>query len=149
VLTLYGRALLQDGDIDGAEQTFALASRRYPIEPTAFLLYASTAERQNHTDAARTALIRYGSIATDEEDFSARAARIAALSLRLNDAPSAVHWLEQAASGRPNDVKLLALLAEAQLRAGDRDTARTTIARGLDKDPQNTALINLKVKSQK
>jgi tetratricopeptide (TPR) repeat protein len=148
VLTLYGRALLQDGDVDGAEQTLQQAINRYPIEPTAFLLYASTAEKQNHLDAARGALILYGSVVSDDRDFTGRAARIAALSLRLNDPDTAVDWLDRAASASPNDMKLLALLADAELRAGDSEAANATIARGLQKDPTNAALRNLKVRSE-
>src|SRR5207247_1259775 len=41
VLTLYGRALLQEGDVEAAERTLQLATSRYPIDPSAFLLYAS------------------------------------------------------------------------------------------------------------
>ena len=148
VLTLYGRALLQDGDVDGAEQTLQQATKRYPIDPAAFLLYASTAEKQNHLDAAREALILYGSIVSDDRDFAGRAARIAALSLRLNDPDTAVDWLDRAASASPGDSRLLALLAEAELRAGDSEAANATIARGLQKDPTNAALKNLKVRSE-
>jgi hypothetical protein len=38
---------------------------------------------------------------------------------------------------------LLASLAEAQLRAGDRAAAQRTIASGLEKDPKSAALIAL------
>jgi tetratricopeptide (TPR) repeat protein len=148
VLTLYGRALLQDGDVDGAEQTLQQAIKRYPIDPAAFLLFASTAEKQNHFDAAREALILYGSIVSDDRDFAGRAARIAALSLRLNDPDTAVDWLDRAASASPGDLRLLALLADAELRAGDSEAANATIARGLQKDPTNAALKNLKVRSE-
>ena len=148
VLTLYGRALLQDGDVDGAEQTLQQAIKRYPIDPAAFLLYASTAEKQNHLDGAREALILYGSIVSDDRDFAGRAARIAALSLRLNDPDTAVDWLDRAASASPGDPRLLALLADAELRAGDAEAANATIARGLQKDPTNAALKNLKVRSE-
>lgn len=148
VLTLYGRALLQDGDVDGAEQTLQQATKRYPVDPAAFLLYASTAEKQNHLDAAREALILYGSIVSDDRDFAGRAARIAALSLRLNDPDTAVDWLDRAASASPGDLRLLALLADAELRAGDSEAASATIARGLQKDPTNAALRNLKVRSE-
>ena len=148
VLTLYGRALLQDGDVDGAEQTLQQAIKRYPIDPAAFLLYASTAEKQNHLDGAREALILYGSIVSDDRDFAGRAARIAALSLRLNDPDTAVDWLDRAASASPGDLRLLALLADAELRAGDSEAANATIARGLQKDPTNAALKNLKVRSE-
>jgi tetratricopeptide (TPR) repeat protein len=148
ILTLYGRALLQDGDVDGAEQTLQQAIKRYPIDPAAFLLYASTAEKQNHLDGAREALILYGSIVSDDRDFAGRAARIAALSLRLNDPDTAVDWLDRAASASPGDLRLLALLADAELRAGDSEAANATIARGLQKDPTNVALRSLKLKTE-
>jgi tetratricopeptide (TPR) repeat protein len=116
VLTLYGRALLQEGDFESAERTLQLATSRYPIEPSAFLFYASAAERQNHVDAARAALIRYGAIVSGESDFPSRAARIAALSLRLNDPETAMRWLEQAVSASPTDVALQARLTNLKLR---------------------------------
>jgi len=115
VLALYGRALLQDGDIDGAERTLQLATSRFPIDPNAFLLYAETAERQNHIDAARAALIRYGSVVSREADFPARAAHIAALSLRMNDTDTAIRWLDRAASANPADTRLLAQLASLRV----------------------------------
>ena len=149
VLTLYGRALLQDGDLEGAERTLQQAINHYPIDPAAFLLYASTAEKLNHIDAARGALILYGSVVSDDREFPVRAARIAALSLRLNDPDTAVEWLDRAASASPNDVKLLVLLADAELKAGDAEAAVATIARGLSKDPNNAALQALKVRSQR
>jgi len=147
VLTLYGRALLQEGENEAAEHTLQQATSRYPIEPAAFLLYASAAERQNHLDAARNALILYGSVVPEDRDFPARASRIAALSLRLNDPDTAVEWLDQASSASPNDTKLIALLAEAQLKAGDTEAASASIERGLAKDPVNAALRSLKLRA--
>lgn len=143
ILVLYGRALLQNGDLEAAERTLQQATTRFPVEPSAFLLYASTAERQTHLDAARDALIRYGGLVSSDPDFVSRASRIAALSLRLNDERTAVSWLAQAASASPGDLRLVAALADAQLRAGDQSAAATTIARGLEKDPQNAALLAL------
>lgn len=140
VLTLYGRALLQDGDVDRAERTLQEATTRAPVEPAAFLLYATAAEKQNHFDAARTALIQYGGLAPDAGEFSARAAHIAQLSLKMNEAGAAVDWLRKATLASPNDNRMLAALAEAQIRAGDRAAARATIARGLEREPQNAAL---------
>ena len=139
-LTLYGRALLRDGQLERAEQTLQQATLRYPLDPSAFLYYASAAERQNHLDAARDALIDYGSVTADDAQFVSRATRIAALSMRLDDPASAARWLQQAADANPAEVRLLASLAEAQFKAGDRDAARATIARGLDIDPDQTAL---------
>src|SRR4029077_13390638 len=37
-LTLYGRALLQEGDIDGAEHALQQATLRFPVDPQAFVL---------------------------------------------------------------------------------------------------------------
>jgi uncharacterized protein HemY len=65
------------------------------------------------------------------------------LSLRLNDVAAGVEWLKRAAAASPNDVRVLAALADAQARAGDRDAAKATVARGLESDPANTALLAL------
>ncbi|MBI4485314.1 MAG: tetratricopeptide repeat protein [Acidobacteria bacterium] len=142
-LTLYGRALLRDGEADVAERTLQQAIARAPIEPTAFLFYAAAAERQNHLEEARQALISYGALVADDPELVARATRIATLSLRLDDVNAAVDWLQRAASVSPNDVKLLASLADAQLKADDREAARATIASALEKDPKNLALAAL------
>ncbi len=142
-LMLYGRALMEEGDTDGAERALQQATTRYPVDPAAFLSYASTAEAQNRLDAARQALIQYGVLASSEGDLAARAARIAALSLRLNDPRTAVAWLSRATSSNPNDVPLIAALADAQIRAGDRVAAQATLAHALDKDPKNPQLIAL------
>lgn len=139
-LTLFGRALLRDGQIERAEQTLRQATTRFPVDPSAFLFYATAAERQNHPDAARHALVDYGSLVADDAQLAARAEKIASLSLRLDDPVTAARWLERALQARPGDVRLLAALGEAQLRAGDRDGARSTVARGLVIDPEHQAL---------
>jgi tetratricopeptide (TPR) repeat protein len=139
-LTLYGRALLRDDQLDRAEQTLQQATERYPLDPSAFFYYAAAAERQNHLDAARRALIDYGSLLADDAQFVARVTKIAALSARLNDPASAAHWLQLAVEANPTDVRLIASLGEAQFKAGDRDAARATVARGLDLEPDQPAL---------
>src|SRR5207247_8067993 len=141
ILTLYGRALLQDGNTEAAERALEQATLRHPVDPASFLFYATAAERQNHLDAARHALIAYGALVPNDADVAARATRIATLSLRLNDAPAASEWFERAASARPTDVRLLASLADAPLRAGPHRAARATVARGLEKDPNNAPLL--------
>jgi tetratricopeptide (TPR) repeat protein len=143
ILTLYGRALLQDGQIEAAEQTLEQATQRYPVDPSAFLFYSNAAEQQNHLVEARQALGEYGALVAGDVDLVPRAMRIAALSLRLNDVAAGVEWLKRAAAASPNDVRVLAALADAQVRAGDRDAAKATIARGLESDPANTALLAL------
>jgi len=142
-LTLYGRALLQEGDTAGAEHALQQSTTTFPIDRAAFTLYASTAERLNHLEEARQALVQHVGLAPDDAQIVSMASRIAMLSLRLNDAPAAVQWLDRAVSGSPGDVKLLASLADAQLRAGRLDAARVTIARGLDKDGKNPQLLAL------
>ena len=69
--------------------------------------------------------------------------RIAALSLRMDEPGVAATWLRRAQSASPNDVQITAALADAQLRADDRAGAQATIARGLEKDPENEALLEL------
>jgi tetratricopeptide (TPR) repeat protein len=52
-LTLFGRALLRDGQVERAEQVLQAATSLYPVDPASFSYYATAAERQNHFDAAR------------------------------------------------------------------------------------------------
>jgi tetratricopeptide (TPR) repeat protein len=139
-LTLFGRALLRDGQNERAEQTLRQAVTRFPVDPSAFLYYATAAERQNHLQAARRALIDYGSLTADDAQLALRATRIASLSMRLDDPAPAVHWLRRAVDANPDDVRLLAALGEAQFRSGDRDAARATIEHGLNLDPEHVAL---------
>ena len=68
VLTRVGRALLQDGQNDLAERVLRQAGNRYPLEPAALLWYASAAEKQNHFDVARDALVDYGGLVSDDAD---------------------------------------------------------------------------------
>lgn len=142
-LTLFGRALLRDGQLDRAEQTLLQATMRFPVDPSAFLLYATAAERLNHLEAARRALVDYGSLRADDAQLVTRAARIASLSMRLNDPATAARWFQRALEASPADVRLLASLADAQFRSGDREAARSTIARGLAADPEQPTLLAL------
>jgi tetratricopeptide (TPR) repeat protein len=142
-LTLYGRALLRDGQAAAAEAALKQAIGRFPVEPAACLAYAAAAERAGQLDAARQALVDYGALAGEEPGFAERAARIARLSLRLNDAPTAVRWLQRASAASPSDVDLLAALAAAQQKAGDPVGARETIRRAQSQDPANQAVAAL------
>jgi Flp pilus assembly protein TadD len=67
----------------------------------------------------------------------------------MNDFMTAAEWFQKAVDASPGDVRLLASLADAQLRAGNRDAARETIARGLDKDQNNPQLLDLKLAIEK
>jgi tetratricopeptide (TPR) repeat protein len=143
ILTLYGRALLQDGNAESAERVLEQATMRFPVDPASYLHYANAAERQGHFDVARRALMSYGALAAEDGDNGSRSARIAALSLRVNDTPAAVEWYTRASTASPNDVRLLAALADAQFRDGDRQGAQSTVMRGLEKDPINAPLLAL------
>jgi tetratricopeptide (TPR) repeat protein len=130
VLTLYGRALLLDGQIDLAEHTLEQASARYPLEPASLVLYATAAERQSHLDAARQALIDYTGLVNDDSELVTWEAHIAALSVKLNDPRTAVAWLERASEKAPDDTHLATSLAEAQTRVAalERRQAASTTA---------------------
>jgi tetratricopeptide (TPR) repeat protein len=143
ILTQYGRALLEDRQVDAAERVLLQATRRYPVDPAAFLVYAAVAERRQHHEAARTALITYGAVVPEEPDFAGRAAAIARLSLRLKEPVVAANWLERACRARPADINLLAALADAQMRAGDIARARQSIELGLQRAPDNAQLLVL------
>jgi len=120
-LTLFGRALLRDGQVDRAEQVLQIATTRYPVDPMSFFYYAAAAERQKHLDAAREALIDLATLQGDDENIAERATRIASLSMRLNDPGSAARWYQKAVDAGGSgaaDPKLLKALADAQLKAG-------------------------------
>jgi tetratricopeptide (TPR) repeat protein len=147
VLTLSGRAALLDGDAETAELTLQQAMTRYPVDPSAFLVYATAAERQNHFEAARRALIHYGGLVSDDSGFVTRATHIAMLSLKLKEPEAAADWFQEAEAASPaTDLHLLAALADAQFKAGKREASKETIARGLDKDPQNLEVLAVKRK---
>jgi tetratricopeptide (TPR) repeat protein len=143
VLTLYGRALIMDDQLEAAEQALQRASTRYPLEPASLALYATVAEQRGNLDASRQALVDYAGLVADHADVVRHAERIARLSLKLNDPQTAVAWLERALRTAPEEVDLFAQLADAQIRAGDRAAAETTIARALEKHPSNGALLAL------
>jgi Flp pilus assembly protein TadD len=116
ILTMYGRALIRDGQFDAAEGVLQRATVRYPIDTEAWALGASAAERLGHLDSARDALVKYTSLIPDGPALVLSARRIGELSLRLNDAQAAVRWLSRAAALAPSDPDLSALLTDAQRR---------------------------------
>ena len=52
-LTLLGRALELDGDVDGAERSFRQATERFPLDPMAFVHLARLEELHENWDEAR------------------------------------------------------------------------------------------------
>jgi tetratricopeptide (TPR) repeat protein len=143
VMTLYGRALFKADQPEAAERVLQQATDRYPVDPEAFLAYAEVAERQNHLAAARTALIAHGTLVGIDEGFMRRATKIGELSLRLDDPAAAAAWFQRALDAAPTDLRLLASLADAQLKAGDAESAGVMIARGLERDPDDPLLLAL------
>ena len=143
ILKMYGEALLRDNQMEAAERALQQATRRYPVDPSALLSYAEIAEKRDHPQAARRALLEYGALIQGEPYVSRRAAAIARLSSRLNDFETAAEWLERAVAARPGDAALLAALADALIRAGHFGQARDIITRGLEQDPASTAFAAL------
>lgn len=136
-LMLFGRVLLLTNDADTAERVLQDATQRAPVEPLAFYYLADAAERLGHYAVARQALLDYDILRgdTDTRRRHAQAVRLGELSLKVNEPAVAAAYFLRAADG--TDATLLARAADAQLRAGDADAARATVARALEKDPQN------------
>jgi superkiller protein 3 len=145
-LALFGRALLMTSDVETAERMLQDATRRRPVDPLAFYYLADAAERMRHYADAQHALLDYAALRGDEPDErkgAAEATRVAELSLRADDPVTAAAYFLKAAEAAPADVTLIARAADAQLRAGDRNAARGTAARALEKDPRNAVAISV------
>ena len=140
-LTLFGRALLLTSDAETAERMLLDATKRRPADPLAFAYLADAAERLGHFTVARQALVDYDVLRgdTDTRRRSAQAARLAELSLKVNEPGAAAAYFLRAAEN--GDATFLARAADAQYRAGDLDAARATVAKALEKDPANTAAL--------
>ncbi len=67
------------------------------------------AERQNHADAARRALIQYEALVPSDTDDIGHATRIAALSLRVKDYATAGTWTARGLARDPQNPSLLAM----------------------------------------
>ena len=116
VLTLYGRALLDDDDAAAAERVLEAATTRYPVDPESFSLYAAASERQRHFGQARDALVKYSALTANKADVAARAIRIASLSTQIGETGVAIAWLQRAQQANPTDPRIAAALADAQTK---------------------------------
>jgi Flp pilus assembly protein TadD len=134
---MYGRALVLAGRHAEAEVIFRQASQRFPTDPEVLPHFASVAQRLGHLDEARQALVKYSVLVDENADEAAHAARIADLSMQLNDAPAAAAWYQKSDALRPSDASLLARMADAQARAGQAEMANVTIKRAIEKDPNH------------
>lgn len=140
---LYGRALARSGQLEAAEQLFQQAIERYPVDPSAFRQLGLVADELGHTTVARAAFTQYLALVPTDPDAPSFAARIGALSLTLNEAAAALPWLQRALTTRPDDLAVLASMAEAQLLAGDTAGARATLTHALALQPTNRDLLRL------
>jgi tetratricopeptide (TPR) repeat protein len=136
-LGMYGRALVLAGRHAEAEVIFRQASQRFPTDPDVLTHFASVAQRLGHLDEARQALVKYSVLVDEDSDEAVHAARIADLSMQLNDAPAAAAWYQKSDALRPGDASQLARMADAQARAGRAEIALVTIKRAIDKDPNH------------
>ncbi len=134
---LYGRALQLSGQLEAAEQVFQQATERYPIDPEALRQLSVVADALRHPAIARAALVTLSALVPSDPDAATNAARIGELSLQLNDPAGAVPWLQRSLENRPDDVKVVTVLGEAQLKAGMLLDARSTATRALALEPGN------------
>ena len=142
-LTLFGRALLLATDHELAERMLQDATTREPVDPSAFFYLADAAERCDHPRIALQALLDYRTLTGEERDARrgiAMAERIGNLSMRAQDPKAAVTWYQRALdAGGGTDPVLLVRLAGAQAEAGDREAARATVTRAIERDAGNIA----------
>jgi tetratricopeptide (TPR) repeat protein len=137
---LFGRALLLASDDELAERMLLRATQKLPVDPLAFYYLAEAAERRAHVDVARQALVNYLALDGDDRDGRRRAvlsARVADLSMRLQDSATAITWYERAAPVLSSDSDFVVQLATAKWRAGQLDAAKALIGKLLEKEPEN------------
>lgn len=120
-LTLLGRAELLAGEPARAFQTLVRATAVFPVDDSAFRTLADAAERLGRHLVARDALIQDAALQGSGETArlrAARAARIAALSMRAGDPKTAVEWLERAVEAVPGNATFAARLAALRRSVG-------------------------------
>ncbi len=144
--TLLGRAQLLAANNEAAERTLSQASRMMPADPLAFYYLADAAERRTHFNVARQALLDYLAVQPEELDARRTAAlvtRVADLSSRMQDFPTAVTYYERAAPALAHDQAFAIRYATARWRTGQIDAARALLEKVIEKDPGNAAASSL------
>jgi tetratricopeptide (TPR) repeat protein len=147
-LTLYGRALLLSGDVTGAQRALERAAQALPVDASALLYLATTAERLGRISVCRDALVRYVALTGDDANAANRAFRIGDLSARLGEPAVAATWFRRSADLSGGPPATLFRLAEIEARLGHIDAALAAIDQGLARDPRNGALIALRRRLQ-
>ena len=145
-LALTGRAQYFSGDWAPAERTLTSAVRTAPVDIEAFGFLADAAERLGHDTAALDALANLDALLGDTAPAASRAARarrMGALALRLNDPRQAVASFKASVDLGSTDASTLALLAQADWQAGDHGGAHAALARASAADPHNPDVIRV------
>ena len=117
---------------------FRQASQRFPTDPDVLPHFASVAQRLGHLDEARQALVRYSVLVDEDRDEAVHAARIADLSMQLNDAAAAVAWYQKSDALRAGDAVAPGAHGRRTVarRAASSPRARRS-TRAIDKDPDH------------
>ena len=141
-LTLLGRALLVAGDPERATAALELAIERFPLALDAFVELAALKMRTGDQARARELLLDHDALTATAPapQRVAQLMRIADLSLALGDPEDALVHLDQARTLGEPSARLLVRLADVQWRTGDRAGARSVIADGLTRYPQDGVL---------
>jgi tetratricopeptide (TPR) repeat protein len=145
-LTLMGHARFLSGDYSAAERTLSEAVTTSPVYTEAFAFLADAAERLGHDLEARDALANLDALQGDTATApqrAARAGRLGAISLRVNEPKTAAMYLTRAVESGLGDAATFGLLARAQWQAGDRAGAKAALSRGLALDPNSAELVQL------
>jgi tetratricopeptide (TPR) repeat protein len=146
-LALFGRALYLAADYTGAERILREATATSPVLPEAFGYLADASERLGHFSEAREALMTFDVLQGDTasaETRIERVQRLGALSLRANDVPGALVYLNEAVAAGRKDARTFGLLAQARWQAGDLDRAQEALSAGLALEPRNADLLRLR-----
>lgn len=139
-----GRAWALAGNLAEAERVLRQAVTRLPVAAAAFLELANVAERQEHPQEARDALLQHLALLGDTRPAGALAQRVAELSLRVSDAGQALHWATRAMTERGPSPVLLAVVGEAALLDGDVPRAEQAVTEGLRLAPADRRLLALR-----
>jgi tetratricopeptide (TPR) repeat protein len=143
VLVLYGRALALSGNLERAERVLLDAASRLPVDPSAFPSLAAVAQRAGHLARARDALVHADALSDEDAAKAGLAKQVGDLSTRMKDYAGAVIWYERATRLPGADALLTGRLADAQFLSGDTTSARLTLTRALQQDPDNPTLLAL------
>jgi tetratricopeptide (TPR) repeat protein len=142
-LGMYGRALMLANRAAEAEAAFRQASERLPTDPHVLPHFAAVAQRLGNLEEARQALLKYSVLVGEDRYDAMYAARIADLSMQLDDPVSAADWYQRSDALRAGDASLLARMADAQWKAGQPDSALATLQRAIDKDPNHPLVVSI------